>query len=278
MENIEEILRWYLLSGVNEFCDEKPLNALVQAKAKADVLDNVSNASKNTVTSKPIIATYYQLSDKPQRPATTLLAQNNSGACNNAREVCAAAKTLTELKAVMEKFEGCSLKFSANSTVFGHGSPQAKLMLIGEAPGADEDMEGVPFVGRSGQLLTKMLAAIGIYREECYITNVLPWRPPGNRTPTDGEIAVCLPFLQRQIELIKPKCIFLLGGSAANAVLNNAESISHLRGHIIDYITSDGTAIPTLSSFHPAYLLRTPQQKAKAWSDLLRLQRNLNEG
>lgn len=280
MENIEEILRWYLLSGVNEFCDEKPLNALVQAKAKAkaDVLDNVSNASKNTVTSKPIIATYYQLSDKPQRPATTLLAQNNSGACNNAREVCAAAKTLTELKAVMEKFEGCSLKFSANSTVFGHGSPQAKLMLIGEAPGADEDMEGVPFVGRSGQLLTKMLAAIDIDREECYITNVLPWRPPGNRTPTDGEIAVCLPFLQRQIELIKPKCIFLLGGSAANAVLNNAESISHLRGHIIDYITSDGTAIPTLSSFHPAYLLRTPQQKAKAWSDLLRLQRNLNEG
>ena len=138
-------------------------------------------------------------------------------------------------------------------------------------------MQGQPFVGRSGQLLTKMLNAIGLKREECYITNVLPWRPPGNRTPTDGEVAVCLPFLQRQIELIKPKCIFLLGGSAANAVLNNAESISHLRGHIIDYTLSNDIVIPTLSSFHPAYLLRTPQQKSKAWSDLLRLQRKLSE-
>lgn len=271
MEDIEEILRWYMLSGVNEFCDEKPLNALVQTKA-----DVSANVSQNTAIRKPSI-TYYQMSEASARPATTLLAQNNGGACNNAREVCAAAQTLEELKAVMEKFEGCALKFSANSTVFGHGSPTARLMLIGEAPGADEDMQGAPFVGRSGKLLTKMLAAIGIDREKCYITNVLPWRPPGNRTPTDGEVAVCLPFLQRQIELIKPKCIFLLGGSAANAVLNNAESISHLRGHVIDYTTSDGTVIPTLSSFHPAYLLRTPQQKAKAWSDLLRLQRNLNE-
>lgn len=262
MENTEEILQWYILGGVDEICADTPLNALQQPAVSKPM---------------PVVSPVSQLSASTTRPATTLLAQNNSGACRNARELCAKAQTLAELKACMENFEGCSLKFSANSTVFGYGNPTAEVMLIGEAPGADEDMQGQPFVGRSGQLLTKMLNAIGLKREECYITNVLPWRPPGNRTPTDGEVAVCLPFLQRQIELIKPKCIFLLGGSAANAVLNNAESISHLRGHIIDYTLSNGIVIPTLSSFHPAYLLRTPQQKSKAWSDLLRLQRKLSE-
>lgn len=257
---MEEILRWYMLGGVDEICDAQPISALTK---------DINQPEKNIPAVSPVSV--------PQRPATTLLAQTSNSACNNARELCATANSLLELKAIMEKFEGCSLKFSANSTVFGYGSPTAKVMLIGEAPGADEDMQGLPFVGRSGQLLTKMLSAIGIDRDACYITNVLPWRPPGNRTPTDGEVAVCLPFLQRQIELVDPKCIFLLGGSAANAVLNNAESISHLRGHIIDYVTAEGKVIPTLSSFHPAYLLRTPQQKAKAWSDLLRLQRKLTE-
>ena len=265
--NNEEILQWYMLSGVDEICSDAPLNAL---QAKTTPVPQPMNSA----AAQPVLP-IRQAAE--MRPATTLLAQNNSGACNNAREVCAAAQTLDELRAVMEKFEGCSLKFSANSTVFGYGSPTAEVMLIGEAPGADEDMQGKPFVGRSGQLLTKMLAAIGLNRNECYITNVLPWRPPGNRTPTDGEVAVCLPFLQRQIELVNPKCIFLLGGSAANAVLNNAESISHLRGHVIDYTTAGGKVIPTLSSFHPAYLLRSPQQKNKAWSDLLRLQRKLQE-
>ncbi len=263
----EQILQWYILSGVDEICGDVPFNAFPPKNASEAVPSNsaVRGSAETAVISAEI------------RPATTLLAQNNSGACNNARKACAEAGTLAELREIAEHFEGCSLKFSANSTVFGYGCPTAKIMFIGEAPGADEDMQGKPFVGRSGQLLTKMLAAIGLNRDECYITNVLPWRPPGNRTPTDGEVAVCLPFLQRQIELIKPKCIFLLGGSAANALLNNAESISHLRGHFIDYVTSDGVAIPTLSSFHPAYLLRSPQQKNKAWSDLLRLQRKLQE-
>lgn len=264
MAEIEETLQWYIFGGVDEICAEEPFNAL--QRTEEQVVKTKPDKANNVVA---------PVSFETQRPATTLLAQNNSGACSNAREICASAKSLTELRDLMEKFEGCSLKFSANSTVFGYGSATARVMLIGEAPGADEDMQGKPFVGRSGQLLTKMLAAIGLKREECYITNVLPWRPPGNRTPTDGEVAVCLPFLQRQIELIKPECIFLLGGSAANAVLNNAESISHLRGHFIDYTTAEGLVIPTLSSFHPAFLLRSPQQKAKAWCDLLRLQRKL---
>lgn len=269
MADSEEILQWYILGGVDEIYADEPYNALA-AENKRPCEPAVVNQSRSPQV-------LYQTSAAAQRPATTLLAQSNNSACNNAREVCAAAQSLEELKAVMERFEGCSLKFSANSTVFGYGSPHADVMLIGEAPGADEDMQGKPFVGRSGQLLTKMLAAIGLKREECYITNILPWRPPGNRTPTNGEVAVCLPFLQRQIELVRPKYIFLLGGSAANAVLDNAESISRLRGHVIDYKTSDGLIIPALASFHPAYLLRTPQQKAKAWSDFLRLQRNLSE-
>ncbi|MCI5635161.1 MAG: uracil-DNA glycosylase [Alphaproteobacteria bacterium] len=264
MEDLEGILRWYMLGGVDEICAEKPFDAL--AKQTPDA----------TKTATPAPTAVLQAA-APQRPATTLLAQSNNSACINAREICASAQTLDELKNAMEKFEGCTLKFSANSTVFGNGSPSAQVMFIGEAPGADEDMQGKPFVGRSGQLLSKMLAAIALKREDCYITNVLPWRPPGNRTPTDGEVAVCLPFLQRQIELVKPKCIFLLGASAANALFDNADSISHLRGKVLDYKTPNGEIIPALCSYHPAYLLRSPQQKSKSWSDLLRLQRKLQE-
>lgn len=259
MTDTEQILQWYLLGGIDEICDDKPFDVLKEQKVEK-------------TNSQPSVK-----EDSRQRPATTLLAQNSNVACNNAREICSTVQSLSELKKVIENFEGCSLRFSANSTVFGYGNPHAEVMLIGEAPGADEDMQGKPFVGRSGQLLTKMLSAIGLERDNCYITNVLPWRPPGNRTPTTGEVAVCLPFLHRQIELVSPKYLFLLGGSAANAVLDNTDSISHLRGHVIEYKTSSGVLIPTLSSFHPAYLLRTPQQKAKAWNDLLRLQRNLRE-
>lgn len=261
MDDITEVLYWYMLGGVDEICGEEPYNAL-----KKDVIPPQESTQGGSISATDAL-----------RPATTLLAQTNNAACNNARELCAKARTLDDLKAMLENFEGCSLKFSANSTVFGYGNPSAEVMFIGEAPGADEDRIGEPFVGRSGHLLDKMLNAIGLKREDCYITNVLPWRPPGNRTPTDGEVAVCLPFLKRQIELINPKIIFLLGGSAANAVLNNGESISHLRGHFIDYTTDNGQVIPTLSSFHPAYLLRSAPQKAKAWSDLLRLQRKLQE-
>lgn len=210
------------------------------------------------------------------RPAMTDLAQASASAGQNARELCATAANLADLRAKVEAFEGCALKLNAKSTVFGDGNPQADLMIIGEAPGADEDRIGRPFVGRSGQLLEKMLAAIGLKREDVYITNVLPWRPPGNRTPTDAEVAVCLPFLQKQIELISPQIILLLGGSAANAVLDNTDSISRLRGHWLEYKTSNGTEIQALASFHPAFLLRNTAQKAKAWSDFMRIIKKLN--
>lgn len=267
VENISEILKWYSLAGVDEICADSPQNILAVGA------DHTISAE---VKRRQDITRVAQENAAAVRPATTLLAQSNSEALNNAREACRNADSLEQLQQILSGFEGCSLKFSANSTVFGYGNPKAEVMVIGEAPGAEEDRLGKPFVGRSGQLLDKMLASIGLNREEnCYITNVLPWRPPGNRTPTDAEVAVCLPFLRRQIELVNPRIIFLLGASAANAVLDNTDSISNLRGKFIDYTTDTGIVIPTLSSFHPAFLLRSAAQKAKAWSDLLRLRRKL---
>ena len=260
MSDIEAIVEWYLLSGVEDFCADKPMNVLQPAETPAAKAQNPATVENDAV-----------------RPAITPLSQINMAASRNAEELCQKAQTLDDLKAMVENFDGCSLKFSASSTVFGYGNPQAEVLIIGEAPGSDEDRLGEPFVGKSGQLLTKMLQTIGLNRHDCYITNILPWRPPGNRTPTDEEIVTCLPFLKRQIELVNPKIIFILGRSAANALLDNNESISSLRGHFIDYTTEKGKVIPTLSSFHPAYLLRTAAQKAKSWSDLLRLKRKLEE-
>lgn len=257
MEEITEILKWYMLAGVDATVSDVPCNVINGGGSLADKVE------KTAATEVPL------------RPATSLLAQESSAACVNAKEKCRQAQSLAELKEIIEHFEGCSLKFSANSTVFGDGSPNAKVMIIGEAPGADEDRIGKPFVGRSGQLLEKMLFSIGLTRQDCYISNVLPWRPPGNRTPTDAETAVCLPFLLRQIELVEPKIIFLLGASAANTVLGRADSISSLRGKMLELCLQNGKKITALASFHPAYLLRSPAQKAKSWSDLIRLKHYL---
>ena len=182
---------------------------------------------------------------------------------------------MDELRTAVENFDGCALKLTASHTVFGDGNPNARLVLVGEAPGADEDRIGRPFVGRSGHLLDKMMNAVGMDHSAYFITNVLPWRPPGNRTPTSAEIAVCLPFLKRQIELVNPEYISILGGSAANALLDNQEPISRLRGRWLEYEKSDGEKIQVLASFHPAYLLRNTAQKARAWSDLLRLKKTM---
>ncbi len=248
--NAQQLLEWYLCAGVDETCGEVAFAPAPQGRG----LPKVAAAEAPAL-----------------RQATTGLAQNTGGACQSAQDICAGVSTLEELKAELEKFDGCALKLTAAHTVFGDGNPQAKIMLIGEAPGADEDRIGRPFVGRSGQLLDKMMSAIGLNRDLYYICNILPWRPPGNRTPLDSEIAVCLPFIKRQIDLVDPDYIFILGGSAANALLNMAETISKMRGHWYEYLKSNGKTAQVLASFHPAYLLRTPGQKSKAWADLLRL-------
>lgn len=187
----------------------------------------------------------------------------------------AAAATLAELEALVAGFEGCVLKRTAKNLCFARGSGAARLMLIGEAPGRDEDLQGKPFVGRAGKLLDRMLASIGLAEEHVYITNTVYWRPPGNRTPTPEEIEACAPFLARQIELIEPKVLVLLGGAAAKSILGVSEGIMRLRGKWLTY-TCAGRDIPALATLHPAYLLRSPADKRLAWRDMLMVKQALS--
>ena len=184
-----------------------------------------------------------------------------------AREAAASARTLAELRDCLLRFEGCGLKATATQLVFGSGEAGAEVMFVGEAPGADEDRQGFPFVGRAGQLLDKMLASIGLDRGKVYIANVVPWRPPGNRTPTPLETAACLPFTRRQIELVAPKILVCLGAPSAQTLLGSREGITRLRGRWFDYAAGEA-AIRAIAMLHPAYLLRQPAHKRLAWLDL----------
>ena len=184
-----------------------------------------------------------------------------------ARQLAATATTLDELRQRMAAFDGCNLKATAKNLVFADGNPEAAIMLVGEAPGRDEDIEGLPFVGRSGKLLDLMMAAIGLDRTKAYIANVIPWRPPGNRTPTPQETQICLPFIQRQIELVNPDILVTLGNPSTQTLLQTKDGIMKSRGRWVDYDT--GTRkIRAIASFHPAYLLRSPGYKRMAWVDL----------
>lgn len=177
------------------------------------------------------------------------------------------ASTLEELKETIAHFDECPLKATATNMVFGAGDPHARLMIIGEAPGAEEDRQGLPFVGASGHLLDLMLISIGLKRSEVYITNILPWRPPGNRKPSEAETALFTPFVRRHIALIRPKVLLLLGGSAVSALMNTNAGITKTRGRWLTYTDTDIT-VQAMASFHPAFLLRTPAQKKLAWRDL----------
>lgn len=185
-------------------------------------------------------------------------------------------KSLDDLRRALESFDGCSLRNTATQLVFGDGNPQADIMVIGEAPGADEDRQGKPFVGVSGQLLDRMLSFIGLTRENFYITNTVYWRPPGNRKPNDGEFAVCRPFVDRHIELIDPKLLLLVGDKSVRGLAGATTGITRSRGQWYDVKIGDKT-IPALATFHPAYLLRTPAAKRQAWQDLLTFQRRMRE-
>jgi DNA polymerase len=194
-----------------------------------------------------------------------------------AREAAATASSLDELRQTLASFEGCNLRFTATNLVFADGNPEARVMFVGEAPGLEEDMQGLPFVGRSGKLLDRMLEAIGLDRSSVYIANVVPWRPPGNRDPSPQEKEICRPFIQRQIQLADPEILVLLGGASAKAMLNTNEGILRLRGQWRSY--DAGTKkITALATLHPAYLLRQPLQKKLAWRDLLALKQRLASG
>lgn len=200
-----------------------------------------------------------RLAPQPPRPA--------GAAAESAAATARQCATLDTLKSALTGFDGCALKATAMNLVFADGNPEADVMIVGEAPGADEDRQGLPFVGLSGQLLDRMLAAIGMDRETVYISNILPWRPPGNRKPTSEEVETCLPFLKRHVELVGPKVLVLLGGTAAGSVLNTTTGITRLRGKWQDYQTDTGP-IAAMPTFHPAYLLRNPSLKQQSWRDL----------
>ena len=210
----------------------------------------------------------------PSRPAEATVPDET--AVSDARETARSAKTIAALKEALASFNGCNLRFGARSTVFADGNPQAPVMFIGEAPGRDEDRQGLPFVGRAGQLLDRMLSAINLDRSGCYITNMIPWRPPGNRSPTPLEIELCRPFIERHVELVAPKVVVLLGNVSTKALLGTTRGILSLRGTWSQYHPNSDTSIPALPTLHPAYLLRNPAQKRLSWQDFLSVRDRLD--
>jgi DNA polymerase len=210
-------------------------------------------------------------------PASPKPAAAASTPVQRSQAVAAAARTVEELRAALARFDGCGLSTTATNLVFADGDPNSGLMFVGEGPGAEEDRAGLPFVGPSGQLLDRMLASIGLDRSGYLITNLIPWRPPGNRNPTDSEVSICLPFLLRHIALVRPKHLVLLGAMAARAVLGGSTGITKLRGRWTEANIPDlSIPLPTLPMLHPAYLLRNPGAKRDAWADLRLLRRTLD--
>src|SRR5215207_3200967 len=219
-----------------------------------------------TLPPKGVVRTPTPMLPPPLPPDTAVM---------TAREAARGAASLDELRAILDGFTGCGLRATATQLVFADGNSKARVMFVGEAPGRDEDIEGVPFVGRSGKLLDLMLAAIGLDRTSVYIANIVPWRPPGNRTPTPQEIAICLPFITRQIELAAPEVLVCLGGPSTQTLLGAKDGILRTRGRWFSY-QAGAREIRALACLHPAYLLRQPLQKRLAWRDLLALKRVLD--
>ncbi len=243
------LLRWQVAAGVDETIGETPVDRFAAATPPQIPMPAVRAASPAAQPDEPAFA---------------------------ARELAATAKTLAELEDMVHRFDGCTLKTTAKHTCFADGSPDSGVMFIGEAPGRDEDLSGTPFVGRAGQLLDKMLAAIGRDRSSAYITNIVYWRPPGNRNPTPAEAAACQPFTERQIVLARPEILVLLGGAAAKQMLDTTTGIMRLRGKWTSYTPPGGAAIKTMATFHPAYLLRQPGQKKLAWRDFQQIRQALD--
>ena len=207
---------------------------------------------------------------RPAEPAPAIVADAGlppDAAIASAREAARTAPSLEVLRSLLEHFDGCALKSTATRLVFADGNPAARIMFVGEAPGREEDIEGLPFVGRSGKLLDRMIATIGLDRSKAYIANVIPWRPPGNRTPTPQETQICLPFIQRQIELVDPDILVTLGNPSTQTLLSTREGIMKTRGRWFDYDTGS-RVIRAMATFHPAYLLHSPSYKRMAWHDL----------
>jgi uracil-DNA glycosylase len=269
--SLRELLAFYAAAGTDEALLEAAPDrfaeaaARVSAAAPAPAQRAAEERSPRPAPAPPASA--------PAQPA----AIPDEAQATRARELAREAKTLEELRAILADFDGCNLKFTAKNLVFADGNPEADLMLVGEAPGRDEDLQGLPFVGRSGQLLDRMLAAIGRDRTSAYITNVVPWRPPGNRDPSPLETEICRPFIERHIELAQPKVLVTLGNPSTKLLLGTQTGIMRLRGTWSVHRTPGGMEVPTMPTLHPAYLLRNPAHKKLAWRDFLAIKMRLKE-
>ncbi len=262
-EDAANLLRWYGEIGVDEaVCD--------------DAVDRF--AASSLPPARPPPRPPAAAAPARKRPDRTAPAEPRA-ALAEAQALAQKAASIEELLAAIDSFEGCALKRTATRTCVSDGNPRARIMVIGEAPGADEDRMGKPFVGRAGKLLDRMLATVGLDRSMVYITNTLYWRPPGNRTPTPEEIAVCLPFLERQVELIQPGVLVYAGGTAVKAMLSTGpgEGITRLRGRWFRLERPGREPIPAIAMFHPAYLLRQPAKKRESWHDLLAIRARADE-
>lgn len=286
---LAQVLEWYRAMGVTDLVADEPTNWLDSTNrtpGQAFVLPRSTPGHTDEPSPRPP-----QRGDRAAEPARPparaapvpslaprqFVGTAPDAAVSSARSEALRAKSLAELEAILARFDGCSLKATAKSLVFYRGAEKARLMFIGEAPGRDEDQEGKPFVGRAGQLLDKMLAAANLAEAEVHITNIVYWRPPGNRTPTPQEAQVCRPFLERQVELVAPDIIVPLGGAAAKHLLDVADGIMKLRGRLMP-ITVGRHQARAMATLHPAYLLRTPAAKRQAWRDLLSIRSLLDGG
>lgn len=284
-----EALQWHIDHGADEMLLEEPVDRTAipeLSKTLSEVPKVSENKPQSGVPAKPLVQSQIMptgFDDHADQGDMMGTAQ----AVVEAQKIAAACKTLEELKKAVQDFDGLSIRKTATNMVFCDGNPQSSVMLIGEAPGADEDIQGKPFVGVSGQLLDRILACIDLSRnaedvsKAVYISNILNWRPPGNRTPSASEIEISLPFIERHIALVQPKMIILCGGVSAKALLRSGDSISRLRGKFHDYQVPEAlqngsaTPIPAMATYHPAYLLRTPAQKKAVWADMLMFQEKL---
>lgn len=272
ISDLADLLRFYAEAGVDEALDDIAADRFAETTASMAV----QTPARRQVSSSQRPAPASTFAAAAPAKATPGLAVPDEAQIVRARELAGQAKTLAQLREILEDFDGCNLKFTAKQIVFSDGNPQARLMLVGEAPGREEDIQGKPFVGRSGQLLDRMLAAIGIERaSSAYIANLIPWRPPGNRAPTPLESEICRPFIERQIELVNPKVLVTLGGPSARILLNAPEAVLKLRGQWKSHVTSSGTQIATMPTLDPIYLLRNPAHKKLAWRDLLEIRARL---
>jgi DNA polymerase len=266
-----ELLAFYQEAGVDASLGETPVDRFADPQ---DVAAPSPAAIRPAAPIPPAAAPRTVLPRDLETKGGAAPPQAPEAAVMAAREAARTANSLEELRAILERFEGCALRTTATQVAFARGNPQARVMFVGEAPGYEEDKSGMPFVGRSGQLLDRMLAAIGLDEASAYIANIVPWRPPGNRTPTPQESAICLPFIHRQIELADPDVLVCLGGPSAQTLLSIRDGITKARGRWYPFQT--GTReIRAVATFHPAFLLRSPLQKRLAWRDFQAIRKAL---